>query len=1039
MPIDLLVCGVNLFPLINDRVFGEWNAPSSDNNNSNNPLTSPRDAFSSPSSVSSSPLSSPSINDTNKQCYVHLDDGWLSLYTSPATQQQRTNNNNGPNSPMMRSPPQQQQRTTQSTTTTTLENDPIVRLLRAPRKKSLCNNNTYVPPTLLDAISAESIHRPSIKFKLPLGMLDLVVKACVDDWEVVYWNEINKEKNMGMGSGGVGRGGGGQFGSPQHHQSDMATRDDHQKELLIQMGKVGKENATRILLHLLRSPGGLTNDYNNTQLELRTYFQMTYAQQRNQNQSTGGQQRQQQQQQLYTTPLKPRTMMMGIGNNNNTPNMSMEPCLNLTMLEYYLFLFVRYPLANSNWVDQSAEHARRRRMYDRRALGPYGQRVYSYLLSSYLNYYVGQNGVYDESTLCVGVDCFDGASIVAATTSEDVNHQANSNNVAGGGGIQQKSTAMERTSELFLRLLIEFWIEGSNVALPTVDATTRYRRVRSGMMTSVSSSSSQTAIRPTLRDSLELAQPSSAIPFTSPPMQVQNYILTIVRHLVSDRSMRELVQKVSGVVQARQKEDRQGSTNSSVPNLVNEGSNNMTSASSTSLRVSWPLPPAMTAVQPSLFNYIRLGLACGAIHDRTSIFHRALETWLIWLEPWNYVLKRRVFVTNRQGSANAGSGTPSGGTTNGGGGGGRRGAAGEFLRNAAATVSSHHRVEYVPSYVQPKPTSPSTYTSQWEAYVVSNAHYFTVPLAIFLKRARELDFSSTVEYPRSLALVQRVLRVYSKGVVNVLNGVLNSRADGLSMSLFSSHGVNMGAYCPPTTNWKLADCQLDATNLLEEVFSQYQKRKAAMDIFDRLEAKLNGLFSGKIGSDEAALESLLANVRLLVNLPLDYQVLPEEPRISHGFGLLRFLGLSSKDTTGMGSSASDNFLVPERGPDGKLTDLGRQQLYAGLVKCGPMVQYIGDPMLARVKSYEIPAVVELTICASNYLNRKLDLVPPIESGTDGEPVEEDDALLKKYQEMERYQKIKFRVNLRFLADSRNIIFATVLWWIVTSIRGLFSN
>ena len=211
-------------------------------------------------------------------------------------------------------------------------------------------------------------------------MLDLVVKACVDDWEVIYWNEINKEKNS-MGSGGVGRGGGGQFGSPQHHQA-ATTTNDHQKEQV--MGKVGKENATRILLHLLRSPGGLTNDYNNTQLELRTYFQMTYAQQRNQNQSTGGQQRQQQQQQLYTTPLKPRTMMMGIGNNNNTPNMSMEPCLNLTMLEYYLFLFVRYPLANSNWVDQSAEHARRRRMYDRRALGPYGQRVYSYLLSSYL-------------------------------------------------------------------------------------------------------------------------------------------------------------------------------------------------------------------------------------------------------------------------------------------------------------------------------------------------------------------------------------------------------------------------------------------------------------------------------------------------------------------------------------------------------------------------------------------------------------------------------------------------------------------------------
>jgi hypothetical protein len=148
-----------------------------------------------------------------------------------------------------------------------------------------------------------------------------------------------------------------------------------------------------------------------------------------------------------------------------------------------------------------------------------------------------------------------------------------------------------------------------------------------------------------------------------------------------------------------------------------------------------------------------------------------------------------------------------------------------------------------------------------------------------------------------------------------------------------------------------------------------------------------------------ALENLLTQVRYLVNLPLDYQVLPEEPRRTlHGpFGLWRLLGLSAKDTSVADAAAQG---MPDRDADGKLTDLGRRQIKAGLCKCNPMdVRYIGDPMLARVKSYEIPALVELTIRISNYLNDKLGLVP----------------------------HYRFRINLRFLADSRNIIFFFIVW------------
>lgn len=387
------------------------------------------------------------------------------------------------------------------------------------------------------------------------------------------------------------------------------------------------------------------------------------------------------------------------------------------------------------------------------------------------------------------------------------------------------------------------------------------------------------------------------------------------------------------------------------------------------------------------------------------------------------MLKRRAVVTSRQRNDSEDD----------------RGTAGKLLRNAAASVTSHHRTEIYPSLVQPKPTSPSTYTLQWESYVICHAHYYTVPLAIFLKRARELDFSSSAEYTRSLALVQRVLRVYSMGVVNVLSNVFNSRrADALTSSLFARHCQNMGAYCP-LTNWKLVDCQLDGTNLLEELFGQNQKRRAGMDILDRLEAKFNALFEGKIGTEEAALNNILVQVRNLVHLPLDYRVLVDDSSGSRSFGLWRMIGLGAKDSDA--PAHSDNVQFPDRSSDGRLTDLGRQQLYAGLYKCNPMdIPYVGDPMLARVKSYEIPTLVDLTIRLSNYLNKKLGLVVPSSSLDVGsENGDENDAMMKRLREMEQYQKVKYRLNFRFLADSRNIIFASILWWLVTTIRDFLTK
>mmetsp|Transcript_8983 Transcript_8983/g.13527 ORF Transcript_8983/g.13527 Transcript_8983/m.13527 type:complete len:1008 (+) Transcript_8983:56-3079(+) len=950
---------INLFSLIVDRAFGELNRPQPPSATAKS-SSSPGTVTSPGGSTYSSPASSPSSNKLastyttttttsssgQDKLYQHADGGWLSLLNTPKA--------TGASSTSTTSLHHSQK-------TQSLDNDPIVKLLRAPKQSSNNNNDSYSQqqPTLLNALSAESIHRPQIKFKFPLGGLSPFFKELIQDWKMCYLQEVEIQNSAASMAARGGAGRGGAFGASTAATTTATTIE----------GMVGKENATKILYHLLLNGP-------NEQVELKTYFQSgggsgnNVLQQKNMNQLSSPRA-------AFITPMKQQQQQMNTPRTTTTTNANNnEPNLELTMLEYYLLIFLRFPLANQEWEVQLQDQLRRMRYGA--ATTAYGQRVYSHLMSSYMKYYL-PHGVYHRPDGGVGV----------GTTQR----------FEGGA-------PLDRTAELFLRLVIEFWVEGQ-VSPPTfAEGIQRYRNGRSAFLSTSSSSassSSSSSLNPTLRDSLELTQPLKTT-YVSPPSQIQIGVLNLVRHLVSDVTVRNMVKTASMSCQRRQTQEREGR----VPTTIDDDA---------TAKISWCLPLAMTTIQPSIFNYIRLGFTCGSIHDRRSIFHRALEAWLVWVEPWNYVMKRRAVVV----TGNNNNGSSSSATHR----------AGEFLRNAAATVSSH-RVEYYPAYVKPKPTSPSTYSSQWEAYVVANLNLYTVPLAIFLKRARELDFSSTNEYPRSLALVQRVLRVFSKQVVTVLNSVLNRRADALSASLATMHRDNLKAFCPPSS-WTLADCQLDATNLLEEVFSQYQKRKNEMDIFDRIDARLNALFSGKIGSDETALQSLLSQVRYLMHLPQDYQVLPEEPKSSRGWG--SFLGLGSRKD---GSSLVENLLVPERDASGRLTDKGRAQIYSGMRKCNPIdVHFVGDPLLARVKTYEIPVLVELTVQASNYLNQKLGLVSEADVA-EGQTADED-TLSKHYHEMERYQKTLFRINLRFLADSRNIIFAYVLWWLFRTIGGFFSS
>lgn len=295
-----------------------------------------------------------------------------------------------------------------------------------------------------------------------------------------------------------------------------------------------------------------------------------------------------------------------------------------------------------------------------------------------------------------------------------------------------------------------------------------------------------------------------------------------------------------------------------------------------------------------------------------------------------------------------------------------------------------------------KPTARSKYSRQWEPFVAANLHLYTGPLALFLRRARELDFSSQY-FSRSFALLQRVFRVYSPDLMHTINSLLAGQHS--MASLVETHEKCMGAYAP-TGSTHMASLQSDMRNLLEEVDMQYRKTVRERGFLDRIEANIESVFSfvgltQTSAGQERQIHQLLEKARLIASLPADYQIVPSDDA---GAGATQ----GSRSRSLQGESSEQAMKI-----NGILTDYGREQLLSGEVTYDPNdVLYIGERMTSSPKSHELAWLVPLSIRASGYLNSKLGLVG------------------------EKDTKISsVRINLRFLADYRNIMFLLITVWL----------
>ena len=327
-----------------------------------------------------------------------------------------------------------------------------------------------------------------------------------------------------------------------------------------------------------------------------------------------------------------------------------------------------------------------------------------------------------------------------------------------------------------------------------------------------------------------------------------------------------------------------------------------------------------------------------------------------------------------------------------------------------------------------------------------------------------MDFASSSvsggneEFRVSLRHVRRVMRVFSPELVRTVEECLSGRCLSPDlMDFVGKHERNLGASCPPHAATyrdragpspspseaareppSLSSLRGDAHSLLEEMHLGHGKRLGDMTLPERVVSRIEGLGSHGVRADGRDLDDLTGRVAEALGFPAGYRVLPGEDGT---IDAARYDGDGGRGRDGRQPyDDAGPYAGPERegrGADGNLyggilTDRGREQLLGGYRRCSPhdVVAYVGDPMFSRVRSYEVEGLVTLTLWASERLNIGLGLVPapPEDGGGEGKAKAEDAdvdgprSLLDNLRREEECRKVWFRINLRFLADRRNLLF-----------------
>ena len=285
----------------------------------------------------------------------------------------------------------------------------------------------------------------------------------------------------------------------------------------------------------------------------------------------------------------------------------------MTLWEYYMLLFLRYPAVFSThqaWIKNRIKSSSSSGFRPTSSsYGHHGEKVYNNLCMNYIKWY------------------FPHIYFTPSSSLEQVDNDL------------ERTEVKSKRQEIFLRLAMEYWFSLVCTSCPTTNlALEDYRRTHGSHTDGFGLDCSYhlanlISIKPPChrigKPMMKLGPHSGSIrqSYLLPSKQAQKCIRMLVNHLVCDPQIaykcRTPKSKESSGVKARMEK------------MLSVGREDEVTVD----RTGWPLPSAHTIIMPSLYNYIRMTLRHAPIYTSSSRrnFFSTLHLWLTWLEPWNVV------------------------------------------------------------------------------------------------------------------------------------------------------------------------------------------------------------------------------------------------------------------------------------------------------------------------------------------------------------------------------------------------------------------
>ncbi|RLN62466.1 hypothetical protein BBJ29_002151 [Phytophthora kernoviae] len=513
-----------------------------------------------------------------------------------------------------------------------------------------------------------------------------------------------------------------------------------------------------------------------------------------------------------------------------------------------------------------------------------------------------------------------------------------------------------KDSNLFLHILIEFWLRQNLISFSDepVGASTAAPGV----------------IRPPPPANMPVSPFASVYTSTSymaPSDDLLSSLLLTIIHLLSDSIYPVPLEDSTG-----------GSQGGAAGMVVGSGGVYLTRS--------------VTMLRPPLYAFFRLVFSRVPIGLSPTAFLAITDVWLAYIQPWHC----RPWADSKQPT----------------------GAAVEGEKDAA-----------------------HGYTPAWESYVLANYHFYTTLLGAFVERAKELDFSTGDE--RNLQIVDRVMSVFTPDLLALLRraSLHLEKTQPFAMPFSFSRSSNLtrahsGSFNSSVKSKHTGGDALTSTQA--HVLTFYCKslgiectpvplhdsfHRDAERLFDKLwtaavASSTSSSTTSSVHSPADLYENVSAVFRTTHAKPVD-KVAEQVQRVSRM--LRRVFEISdayvastahSRSSSGATGAGLESF-APSR--DKRLPHLlsreGVFQLQHGMRLCSPdTAEYIGDPMLSPICSYEVVWLVRLSYRISTWLNARCGFVNLYHGKRFEDNLEVDPTS----------PFVRFRFNFRFLASKVNL-------------------